>query len=173
MPPTALDSTDPYASLKIADFKWFVSARFVSTFGIQMQSVIVGWQVYELTHDALSLGMIGLAEALPFFCVSLLGGHTADKVDRKRIILLSSLIYSICAAALLVISSELQPILVRYGVIPIYSIIFVTGIARGFLSPAQRAFVAQQWRGADRASHPSPRGGLPDRSDWGAKSQWH
>ncbi len=108
-----------------------------------MQSVIVGWQVYELTHDALSLGMIGLSEALPFFCVSLFGGHTADKVDRKKIIILSSLIYLICTAALLVISTGLQPVLVTYGVLPIYAIIFLTGVARGFLSPAQRAFVAQ------------------------------
>jgi MFS family permease len=138
-----LDNTDPYASLKIRDFKWFVSARFILTFAIQMQSVIVGWQVYELTHDALSLGMIGLSEALPFFCVSLFGGHTADKVDRKKIILLSSLIYLICATALLIISTGIHPVLARYGVVPIYLIIFLTGLARGFLSPAQRAFVAQ------------------------------
>jgi len=108
-----------------------------------MQSVIVGWQVYELTHDALSLGLIGLSEALPFFSVSLFGGHVADVVDRKKIILLSSLIYLICAAVLLAISSGLHSVLIEYGVFPIYSIIFLTGIARGFLSPAQRAFVAQ------------------------------
>jgi len=108
-----------------------------------MQSVIVGWQVYELTHDALALGMIGLSEALPFFSVSLFGGHVADIVDRKKIILLSSLIYLICAAMLLIISTGLQSILGEHGVLPIYSIIFLTGLARGFLSPAQRAFVAQ------------------------------
>jgi MFS family permease len=138
-----LDNTDPYASLKVGDFKWFVSARFILTFAIQMQSVIVGWQVYELTHDALSLGMIGLSEALPFFCVSLFGGHVADTVDRKKIILLSSLVYLICAAVLLSVSTGLDAILVAHGVFPIYAIIFMTGIARGFLSPAQRAFVAQ------------------------------
>ncbi len=108
-----------------------------------MQSVIVGWQVYELTHDALSLGLIGLSEALPFFCVSLFGGHTADKVDRKKIIVLSSSVYLICGVGLLVLSTGLRPILTAHGVFPIYSVIFLTGVARGFLSPAQRAFVAQ------------------------------
>ncbi len=140
---STLDNNDPYASLRIRDFKWFVWSRFILTFAIQMQSVIVGWQVYELTHDALSLGMIGLSEALPFFCISLFGGHTADKVDRKKIILLSSFVYLICAVALLVVSTGIHSILSAYGVLPIYSIIFLTGLARGFQSPAQRAFVAQ------------------------------
>ena len=140
---STLDNTDPYASLKIRDFKWFVSARFILTFAIQMQSVIVGWQVYELTHDALSLGMIGLSEALPFFGVSLFGGHVADVVDRRKIVLLSNIAYLICAVVLLVVSTGLHSVLSEYGVFPIYSIIFVTGLARGFLSPAQRAFVAQ------------------------------
>ena len=61
-----LDNSDAYAALRIKDFRWFVSARFLLTFAIQMQSVIVGWQIYQLTHDALSLGLIGLAEAIPF-----------------------------------------------------------------------------------------------------------
>ena len=73
-----LNNNDAYAALRIRDFKWFVTARFMLTFAIQMQSLIVGWQIYELTHDALSLGLIGLAEAFPFFSISLFGGHVAD-----------------------------------------------------------------------------------------------
>ena len=140
---STLDTSDAYAALRIRDFKWFVVSRFALTFGIQMQSVIVGWQIYEITHDALSLGLIGLSEALPFFGISLFGGHVADKVSRKSIILSASALYIICAAGLLLISTEFDSVLRAQGVLPIYAIIFVTGLARGFLSPSQNAFMAQ------------------------------
>jgi MFS family permease len=138
-----LNSPDAYASLRINNFKRFITARFLLTFAIQMQSVIVGWQVYALTHDALSLGLIGLSEVIPFFCVALFAGHVADILNRKNIILITNLVFFICAAALLIVSTGLRPFLAIYGAIPIYLIIFVTGIARGFMSPAQSAFAAQ------------------------------
>jgi len=108
-----------------------------------MQSVIVGWQIYQLTHDALSLGLIGLAEAVPFISFSLFTGHVADVISRKKIIVLSNFAYFSCAIALFVVSTRLHLLLLEYGAIPIYIIIFITGIARGFLSPAQGAYAAQ------------------------------
>ncbi|MDR3625750.1 MAG: MFS transporter [Ignavibacteriaceae bacterium] len=138
-----LDNSDAYAALRIKDFRWFVSARFLLTFAIQMQSVIVGWQIYQLTHDALSLGLIGLAEAIPFLSISLFTGHVADRVKRKKIIVISNFAYFVCAIVLLMVSTKLHGILDMYGVVPIYTIIFITGIARGFLSPAQGAYAAQ------------------------------
>ena len=138
-----LNNDDAYAALRIKDFKWFVSARFMLTFAIQMQSLIVGWQVYELTHDALSLGLIGLAEAFPFFGTSLFGGHVADTISRKKIILFANFMYALCALSLLLISIQFHSIFLKDGAEPIYIIIFVTGIARGFMSPAQSAFAAQ------------------------------
>ncbi|MDR3667000.1 MAG: MFS transporter [Ignavibacteriaceae bacterium] len=138
-----LESPDAYASLRINNFRRFIIARFLLTFAIQMQSVIVGWQVYALTHDALSLGLIGIAEVVPFFCVALFAGHAADIINRKKIIQASNLVYFICAATLFLISTSFRPILSTFGVIPIYLVIFITGIARGFMSPAQTAFAAQ------------------------------
>ena len=76
--------TGPYAALKISDFRLFVSARFCVTLAIQIQSVVVAWQVYELTHDPFSLGLIGLAEAIPSIGVSLYAGHIADIILRKK-----------------------------------------------------------------------------------------
>jgi MFS family permease len=140
---SSLNNTDAYAALKIRDFRWFVVARFVLTFAIQMQSVIVGWQIYQLTHDALALGLIGLAEAIPFLSISLFTGHVADVINRKKIILFSNFAYLICAAALLLVSTKFNFILNEYGTNPIYIIILVTGLARGFLTPAQGAFAAQ------------------------------
>jgi MFS family permease len=138
-----LDNSDAYAALRIKDFRWFVSARFLLTFAIQMQSVIVGWQIYQLTHDALSLGLIGLAEAIPFISFSLFTGHVADVVRRKKIIVFTNFGYFLCAIVLLLISTKMHIILDLYGAVPIYLIIFISGIVRGFLSPAQGAYAAQ------------------------------
>ncbi|MGA7720762.1 MAG: MFS transporter [Ignavibacteriaceae bacterium] len=138
-----LNNSDAYAALKIKDFRWFVSARFSLTFAIQMQSVIVGWQIYQITHDALSLGLIGLAEAIPFISFSLFTGHVADVISRKKIIVISNFAYFVCAVILLVVSTQLHSMLFKYGASPIYIIIFISGIARSFLSPAQGAYAAQ------------------------------
>lgn len=139
----SLNSTDGYAVLKIKEYRWFIYSRFLLTIAIQMQSVVVGWQVYALTHDPISLGFIGLAEAIPFLGIALFAGHVADKVDRKRIILSSMATYTVCAIALYLVTTKFNFFLVSYSVIPLYLIIFITGIARGFIFPAQSALAAQ------------------------------
>ncbi|NJD21921.1 MAG: MFS transporter, partial [Melioribacter sp.] len=138
-----MTNNDAYAALRIKDYRWFIIARVTLTFAIQIQSVIVGWQVYELTHDALSLGLIGLAEAIPYLCIALFAGHVADIFNRKKIILYAGTIYLLCALLLFLVSTELHPILLKFGAYPIFTIIFITGLARGFISPALNAFAAQ------------------------------
>jgi MFS family permease len=133
----------PYAVLKIADFRFFISARFLVTLGIQIQGVVVGYQVYELTKDPFSLGLIGLAEAVPSIVVSLYAGHVADVVMRKKIIVwcLATLVF--CSTALLFFTTGASMFIQNFGVIPIYSVIFISGIARGFLTPANFSFMPQ------------------------------
>jgi MFS family permease len=138
-----MNKNDAYASIRIKDYRRLISARFLFTFATQMQSVIVGWQIYQLTHDALSLGMIGLAEAIPYLSITLFAGHIADIVNRKKIILISNLVYLLCAVALLIMSTSLHETLLKFGVLPIFIVIFITGFARGFLSPALTAFATQ------------------------------
>jgi MFS family permease len=138
-----LNSNDSYAAIRIKEYRWFVYARFLLTFAIQMQSVIVGWQVYGLTHDPISLGLVGLAEAIPFLSIALLAGHVADTINRKSIIIVSTIVYTICAAALYFVTAHMSFLLVTYKALPIYGIIFITGIARGFIFPAQGALSAQ------------------------------
>ncbi|MGB3947263.1 MAG: MFS transporter, partial [Bacteroidia bacterium] len=84
---TSLPKHDPYASLRVKEFLFFLSGRFFMTLAIQMQGVIIGWQVYQYTKDELALGLIGLAEAIPFIIVSLFSGHAADTYNRKYIII--------------------------------------------------------------------------------------
>lgn len=135
--------TGPYAALKIPDYRLFVSQRFCVTLAIQIQAVVVAWQIYEITHDPLSLGFIGLAEAVPSIGVSLYAGHIADIVQRKKIIISCICTLLLCSIALLFFTLDSGHFLLTYGVIPIYSVIFISGIARGFLSPAVFAYMPQ------------------------------
>jgi len=135
--------SSPYAVLGIRDFRLFISARFCVTLAIQMQAVVVGWQVYEITKDPLSLGLIGLAEALPSIVVSLYAGHLADVVERKKIIVITLATLLLCSLGLLFFTLDIGSIILSHGVIPIYGVIFISGIARGFITPAIFSFMPQ------------------------------
>lgn len=135
--------SNPYAVLGIRDFRLFISARFCVTLAIQIQAVVVGWQVYEITKDPLSLGLIGLAEAVPSIVVSLYAGHLADIVQRKRIIVVTLTTLVLCSTALLFFTLDAGAFILGYGVFPIYAVIFASGIARGFITPALFAFMPQ------------------------------
>ncbi|MFO7721687.1 MAG: MFS transporter [Bacteroidales bacterium] len=134
---------DAYAVLKVRDFRIFISYRFFITIAFQMQGLIVGWQMYELTHDPLALGLIGLAEALPFISVALYSGHIADKYNRQRIITCFSLLFLLGTLMLFAFSyKELMEIL-TLGVFPIYFVVALTGVVRAFLYPSTIALMAQ------------------------------
>lgn len=133
----------PYAAMKIRDFRLFISARFCITLAIQIQAVIVGWQVYEITKDPLSLGLIGLAEAIPSIAVSLYAGHVADTISRKKIIVVTIFTLLLCSSALLFFTMDLGEFILANGIFPIYSVIFISGIARGFITPAIFSYMPQ------------------------------
>lgn len=132
-----------YASLGIREYRHFVSARFCTTLAIQIQAVVVAWQVYELTNEPLALGLIGLAEAVPSITVSLYAGQVADSVERKKIILTTIGTLWVCSGLLLYFTLNVSGTLHTWGVAPIYTVIFVSGIARGFLAPATFSFMPQ------------------------------
>jgi MFS family permease len=134
---------DAYAVLKLKDFRLFLSFRFFMTIAAQMQSIIVGWQVYELTHDPLSLGLIGLAEAIPFLSVALYSGHIADRFNRKKIILWFDVVFLVSSFLLLIITFKSTGIIGKFGVLPIYFCVAISGLARAFLYPATIALMAQ------------------------------
>src|SRR3954471_16582833 len=114
---------DPYAALRILNFRWFIYSMLAMTVATQIQAVVVSWQVYELTHDPLSLGLIGLAEALPFIGVALPAGQLADRAPGLRITRVALAALRGCSAALLWFT--VQPGLLHPGrVWPIYTVIF-------------------------------------------------
>jgi MFS family permease len=136
-------SENPYAALLVRDFRFFILARLFVTLAIMVQAVVVGWQVYEITRDPLSLGLIGLAEAIPAITVSLYAGHLADVVQRKKIILVCVITLMLCSMALLYFTMNVGAFILARGALPIYAVIFLSGIARGFLSPANFSFMPQ------------------------------
>src|SRR5688572_5800948 len=88
------------AVLLIRNFRLLMINKFLLTFGIQMIGIIVGWQVYQLTRDPLALGMIGLSEAVAFISFALWAGHTADRREKRGLIIASQLVILVCAGAL-------------------------------------------------------------------------
>ena len=135
--------TDAYASLKVREFRLFLLFRFFTTIAIQMQGLIVGWQVYELTKDPFALGLIGLAEALPNIAVVLFAGHAADRYNRKRIIIWFTLFFLTGTIALFLFTVNRLGILIAFGALPIYIVVAMSGIARAFLYPSIIAMMAQ------------------------------
>lgn len=135
-------SPSPYASLRLPNFRRFIIGLFAFTMAIQIQGTVVGWQIYELTHDKLALGLIGLAEALPFITASLYAGHVADRHDRRRLVLVALALLLVCAVLLLVLPF-LLPAAPRLVVRAIYGVIVLTGLSRSFLQPARSALAAE------------------------------
>lgn len=134
---------DPYASLRIPNFRFFLFSKILVTIAIQMQAVAVGWHVYELTHDPLSLGMIGLAEAIPAIGIALFAGHMADLYSRKKIVFISFITLCGCALGLSYLSSNADLLAVNYKLFGLYMMVFVTGLARGFLFPSMFGLMSQ------------------------------
>ncbi|MFL5730625.1 MAG: MFS transporter [Cytophagaceae bacterium] len=135
---------DPYAALRISNFRLFVGGRLCVTLALQMQAMLVGWQIYEITGDKLALGLIGMAEFIPNITVSLLGaGHMADVLNRKKIITSCMIFLVISAFFLFYFTLDLAPENIHSKALPIYVVIFINGLIRGFIGPAMFAFMAQ------------------------------
>ena len=118
------------------DFRLYQMARLFVILGAEAQSVAVAWQVYQITHSALSLGYTGLALFLPGLFFMLPAGHVADRYDKRHVILACYTLQAVCTAALLWISLH------RIGsIVPIYAVLFLIGTGRCFSGPAASAML--------------------------------
>ena len=137
--------TDPYIAMRFPEFRSYIVMRFLFTFAYQVQAVVIGWHIYQLTKDPLSLGLIGLAEAIPSIMVTLYGGYIADKSDKKKLLIWIIGSMLCCSAILTVVTTDevLRLIGQTPVIIIIYIMIFFIGITRGFYSPTAFALMAQ------------------------------
>ncbi|GFO56194.1 MFS transporter [Geomonas sp. Red276] len=139
------DILDPHTPmLRHHPFRQFWLGRLASTLSFQMQGVAVGWQIYALTGSAWYLGLVGLAQFLPMFLLTLVVGHTADRYDRRKIAALCQLIEGGALATMAV--GSYGGWLTKEAIL---GIVFVIGAARAFESPTMQALlptlVPQEW----------------------------
>ncbi|MDM3847930.1 MAG: MFS transporter [Aphanizomenon gracile PMC638.10] len=128
---------DPLAAMRFRDYRLFTIGRVLLFTGGQMQTVALGWELYERTNSPMALGGIGLAQVLPMIALTLITGHVADKNDRKKITLLAMLLLMFCSLTLAAISYY------QGAVFLIYACLLLTGVARAFLKPAGDALMWQ------------------------------
>ncbi len=124
------------SAFRSRDFRLYQMARLLVILGAEAQSVAVAWQVYQLTHSALSLGYTGLALFLPGLFFMLAAGHVADRYDKRHVILACYGLQAVCTVVLLWIS--LHPI---HSILPIYGVLFLIGTGRCFSGPAASAML--------------------------------
>ena len=137
--PTALEI------LRIPEYRIFITARFFYVMALRMVTTIIGWRIYEITHNPFAIGLIGLSEFLPAFSLALYAGHVIDKSDKRALLLRTTTCYLLCVAGLLALSfgpvlRSLQSHWIQWL---IYFIIFCTGVIRAFAGPALNAIIAQ------------------------------
>ena len=129
---------DPYAALRHSEFRFFIANSFLITATLLIQEVILGYELYKMTHDPLALGLVGLAEALPFIALSLFGGHLADRRDKRTIMQLALLVIISGSVILyLMFQPDVVAKLSRTAHLAvIYGVLVLIGTAKGFYSPA-------------------------------------
>jgi MFS family permease len=140
-PPAALvaDSAphDPYAALRFREYRCYAAGSLLAATGSNMQSVAVGWEIYERTGAALALGWVGLVQAVPIMLLALPAGHLADRVDRRRIVLVSQLVMAVSSFGLAAVSHAQGP------VAWMYAWLLLGSLGRAFLWPASQALLPQ------------------------------
>jgi MFS family permease len=131
---------DPYAVFRVASFRWFVASLLAMVMAAQVQLVVVGWEIYQLTQDPLSLGLLGLSEVIPYLAVALYAGHVVDSKDRRAVSLVALTVLFLAALALFVMALR-EPVPTRAW--PFYVVFGACGVARCFLQIARSALVSE------------------------------
>lgn len=135
---------DPYAALRIKEFNIFLLVRFVLVFGWSMQFIVIEWQVYSITKDPLSLGIIGLMEIIPAFTMALFAGHIVDQKEKRNLFALCIAAFSLISLGLFLLTSgsvvgNWSTNIILYS---IYALVFFGGFLRSFFGPIIFSLVA-------------------------------
>ncbi len=131
----APEARDPYAALRYTAFCMYLAGWIVAVVGDQILEVAVGWDIYSRTHDALSLGWVGLVSAAPIILLALPAGHLADRVDRRKIVLVSQLLRGGCVLFLAWISYH------RGAIGAMYAVLLVAAVCKALGWPARSALL--------------------------------
>jgi MFS family permease len=130
-------SDNRFAAFRHRPFLNYWAARFLTTFAAQIVSVAVGWQMYDLTRDPFDLGLVGIIQFAPSLLLVLVTGVVADRVGRRLVMWLATMLEAACALALLLLSVHGLA-----GPLPIFAVLAVFGTARAFFGPASSSLFA-------------------------------
>ncbi len=135
---------DPYAALRFKEFNIFLMARFAMVFAWSMQFIVIEWQVYSMTKDPWSLGVIGLLEFVPAVSMALFAGHIVDQKEKRNLLVKCILGFSVVSLGLFILSlpsleAKLETKSILYG---IYALVFLGGFVRAFLGPTIFSLIA-------------------------------
>ena len=140
-----MSKKDPYAALRYKEFNIFLIVRFALVFAWSMQFIVIEWQVYSITKNPLSLGIIGLMEVIPAISMALFAGHVVDQREKRKLLALCILAFTAISALLFLltvpeITGFFSTSFVLYG---IYGLVFLGGIVRAFIGPTVFSLLAQ------------------------------
>jgi MFS family permease len=135
---------DPYAALRFKEFNVFLILRFILVFGWSMQFIIIEWQVYTLTKDPLSLGIIGLMEIIPAFSMALFAGHIVDQNEKRNLLMKCIGLFSLISLGLFLLTSPSleKAWSAKTTLYTIYAFVFMGGLLRAFFGPTIFSLVA-------------------------------
>lgn len=135
---------DPYAALRYKEFNTFLLVRFAMVFAWSMQFIIIEWQVYSITKDPLSLGLIGLMEVIPALSMALFAGHIVDQKEKKGLLLKCILAFSVVSFGLFLLTwpAVVQDYATKTILYSIYFLVFLGGLVRAFLGPTIFSFLS-------------------------------
>jgi MFS family permease len=135
---------DPYAALRYKEFNIFLIVRFAMVFAWSMQFIVIEWQVYSLTKDPLSLGIIGLMEVIPAVGMALFAGHVVDQKEKRNLLIKCILGFSVISLGLFFLSDpSLETDISSKNILyAIYFLVFLGGLVRAFLGPTIFSLIA-------------------------------
>ncbi|WP_028888120.1 MFS transporter [Tenacibaculum ovolyticum] len=139
-----MEKKDPYASLRIKEFNIFLLVRFALVFGWSMQFIIIEWQVYSITKNPLSLGIIGLMEVIPAVSMALFAGHIVDQKEKRNLLILCTGAFSLISLGLffLTLPSFIEGWEINTVLYAIYGLVFFGGFLRSFFGPTIFSLIA-------------------------------
>ena len=132
-----MSKKDPYAALRFKEFRIFLGMRFALVFAWSMQFVIIEWEVYSLTKNPLSLGIIGLMEIIPAVSMALFAGHIVDQNEKKSLFVKCLIGFSIISLGLFLVTvpSVVSSLSTSSILWVIYTLVFLGGLVRAFIGP--------------------------------------
>lgn len=158
-----MSKKDPYAALRFKEFNLFMVVRFMLVFGWTMQFMLIEWEVYKLTHDALYIGLIGLMEIIPAFAMALFAGHIVDQNEKRNLLLKCVLAFIGLSIGLFIVTlpNVIEQRSTAFILGCMYVLVFLGGIVRSFIGPTVFSLIAQL----------VPKKAYPNAATW-SSSMW-